>query len=494
MAVSNPIVDRIRIIPRPNDFLDRNVGSSGEVFYSKESNTLRVYGGDARGGYEIVTENNLKRNVANQEIATVKYSVVVNNPGAGNVYVIDDVDAPTLNFVVGYTYVFDQSDSSNEFYPNEVGTTANPHPINFSSDDEEGSNGAGTSYNSGVIYILDGEEVTQDEYNSNSKFTRAIQRSVQITITNSTPTTLYYYCANNTGMGGSIAVGMPGSGSTPSTPGGASVDVSDAAPSEPEQGNIWFNSQTGQLFVYITDADSSQWVQPSVPTTSAFNAVTVEDSSELQASTNTTLNFAGGAGISVSSNTDTNTVTIAVDGQLGVDLTAFSVGPDAAASGSGALGYNNTTGVFTYTPPDLTSYLTTISGLNISLLNNDSNYLTSYTETQTLDDVTTLGATTTNDISVGNISAVDITASGDITATGSVTSGGVGTPTISSASDIILDAADAVRVTSGVFRLPSFTTAERDALTPVNGDMIFNSTTGVPQIYASGAGGWNNAI
>lgn len=48
-----PIVDRIRIIPRPSDFLDRNVGSSGEVFYSKDTNSLRVYSGKNQGGFEI---------------------------------------------------------------------------------------------------------------------------------------------------------------------------------------------------------------------------------------------------------------------------------------------------------------------------------------------------------------------------------------------------------------------------------------------------------
>jgi len=43
MADQAPIVDRIRIIPRPDDFLDRNVGSSGEVFFDKQANTLRLY-------------------------------------------------------------------------------------------------------------------------------------------------------------------------------------------------------------------------------------------------------------------------------------------------------------------------------------------------------------------------------------------------------------------------------------------------------------------
>jgi len=49
----SPIVDRIRIIPRPNDFLDRNVGASGEIFFNAATNSLRVYTGKNQGGFEI---------------------------------------------------------------------------------------------------------------------------------------------------------------------------------------------------------------------------------------------------------------------------------------------------------------------------------------------------------------------------------------------------------------------------------------------------------
>ena len=47
------IVDRIRIIPRPNDFLDRNVGSSGQVYFNRDTGSLRVYNGTIAGGFEI---------------------------------------------------------------------------------------------------------------------------------------------------------------------------------------------------------------------------------------------------------------------------------------------------------------------------------------------------------------------------------------------------------------------------------------------------------
>ena len=41
-----------------------------------------------------------------------------------------------------------------------------------------------------------------------------------------------------------------------------------------------------------------------------------------------------------------------------IELTDLSVGDSALASGSGAISYDNETGVFTYTPPDLSEYLT----------------------------------------------------------------------------------------------------------------------------------------
>ena len=105
-----PVFDRVRLVPRPNDFLNRNVGSSGEIFYEKETKTLRVYNGLERGGFEIVSQDRLRVNAANAEVATVKYNVTVGTSGAGNKYIFngDGILQPELQFVVGYTYLFDQ--------------------------------------------------------------------------------------------------------------------------------------------------------------------------------------------------------------------------------------------------------------------------------------------------------------------------------------------------------------------------------------------------
>ena len=49
-----------------------------------------------------------------------------------------------------------------------------------------------------------------------------------------------------------------------------------------------------------------------------------------------------------------------------LQLTALSVGAAATASGNGAIAYDNTTGVFTYTPPDLSSYITGVAWNDIT--------------------------------------------------------------------------------------------------------------------------------
>ena len=47
--------------------------------------------------------------------------------------------------------------------------------------------------------------------------------------------------------------------------GGASVTTDDTAPSSPSDGDLWWDSDGGKMYVYYQDADSSQWVSVSVP-------------------------------------------------------------------------------------------------------------------------------------------------------------------------------------------------------------------------------------
>lgn len=86
----------------------------------------------------------------------------------------------------------------------------------------------------------------------------------------------------------------------------------------------------------------------------------------------------------------------------------------------------------------------------------------------------------------------DLTVENNLTVTNAISadtfeSTTTGTPVIESASNLEIDAGDTVILTNGPIRMAVFTTTERDALTAVNGDMVYNSTTNKFQGYANGA-------
>ena len=258
-----PVSAAIRIIPREVDFLDRNVGSRGEIFFDKDSNSLRLYDGDKKGGDIVLTPFNLSQNITNSGVATVTYNVTVgvdpHGIESGNKYFLNGVYKPAINMVIGYTYIFNQNDQTNVYYPNAQGGAVNQHPLNFSSDNANGELGGGTNYTTKVIYMLDNKVVNKTAYWE--RFSISTERSVQITITNDTPVTLYYWCQQHTGMGNTITIAEPGTGAS----GGASLEVSDEAPADPSNGDIWYNSTNAKLYVYVEDEDSFQWVQPVTP-------------------------------------------------------------------------------------------------------------------------------------------------------------------------------------------------------------------------------------
>ena len=102
------------------------------------------------------------------------YTVTVANPGAGNRYYIDSSLQATVNLSEGSTYRFDQSDSSNSGHPLRFSTTSN------------GTHASGSEYTTGVT--------TNGTPGSSGAYT-------QITVASGAPT-LYYYCTNHSGMGG----------------------------------------------------------------------------------------------------------------------------------------------------------------------------------------------------------------------------------------------------------------------------------------------------
>lgn len=225
--------------------------------------------------------------------------------------------------------------------------------------------------------------------------------------------------------------------------------------------------------------------------------------------------------------------TTAVTVVSGISLTDLSVATPASASGSGNVSYDNTTGVFTFVPPDFTTINfsdlanrpTTIAGYGITdSFSGDYASLTNkptipadvsdLTDTEgtipltltdlgiveglpgqvlttdgagsfTFEDTSGAGATynqslnTSDEVEFLKVSATDFVKSD------------TGPYVISSASYTQIDAQDGVRVTGlGAFRLPNLTTAERDVVIAANGDMIYNTTDNKLQAYQNGV--WIN--
>lgn len=109
-------------------------------------------------------------------VAITVYTVTVSSDGYGNKYYIAGLSgaAPTLTLNEGSTYRFDQSDSSNSGHPFRFSTTSN------------GTHAGGSEYTTGVTHS--GTPGSSGAY-------------TQITVAVGAPT-LYYYCTNHSGMGG----------------------------------------------------------------------------------------------------------------------------------------------------------------------------------------------------------------------------------------------------------------------------------------------------
>jgi hypothetical protein len=114
--------------------------------------------------------NDVNTRLGSSLTTTTTYEVTA----SGGKFYIDGIQNPTLTFVKGNTYIFDQSDSSN-------GT----HPLRFS------TAGGGSQYTAGVT--ING---TQGQAGSNTT----------IVVASNAPSTLEYYCTNHANMGNSITV------------------------------------------------------------------------------------------------------------------------------------------------------------------------------------------------------------------------------------------------------------------------------------------------
>ena len=131
--------------------------------------------------------------------------------------------------------------------------------------------------------------------------------------------------------------------------------------------------------------------------TSTLSAQTVSSTTEFIVSNSGTEGVAAASAIGLQHFDNTTSAFI--------DLGDLSVGTDGTASGGGGLDYNSATGVFTYTPPDLSSYITTDRFASAF----------SYTGGTTSGPTGTLTITGGNNVSFGAIPSASVSTSGVVT-------------------------------------------------------------------------------
>jgi hypothetical protein len=297
--------------------------------------------------------------------------------------------------------------------------------------------------------------------------------------------------------------------------GNTTVSVGSSVPVSPSSGNLWLNTNTGSLYVYINDGTSSQWIQPSVPfpnlteyatqqyvTSSVVQAIAAippfefftaaDDSTQRLINNGNTVKFIGAGGVTTSSNADG---TITITGSQPIPTPPFEFFTAADDSTQRLITNGNTVkfigagGVTTSSNAD--GYITITGGGSTG---NVTFVATTIDSSDSSAIIFTPAVIFNSDITVQNELFVDnnINVTGNLTTSnlivsGEISSQGSGVPEIVSDNEILLEAGTRVEIVSSPIKLASFSSAARDLLTASNGDMIYNTTTNKFQGRASGA-------
>ena len=306
--------------------------------------------------------------------------------------------------------------------------------------------------------------------------------------------------------------------------GNTTVSVGSSVPVSPSSGNLWLNTNTGSLYVYINDGTSSQWIQPSVPfpnlteyatqqyvTSTVVQAIAAipplppfefftaaDDSTQRLINNGNTVKFVGAGGVTTSSDADG---TITITGSQPIPTPPFEFFTAADDSTQRLISNGNTVkfigagGVTTSSNADGDITITgggstgNITFVTTTIDSSDSSAIIFTPAVIFNSDITVQ-----NELFVDNNIAVtkNVTVSGNLTTSnlivsGEISSQGSGVPEIVSDNEILLEAGTRVEIVSSPIKLASFSSAARDLLTASNGDMIYNTTTNKFQGRASGA-------
>ena len=208
----------------------------------------------------------------------------------------EDIKAPTITVTVsGGNFLIDGTANQtinlapSVRYVFDVTAVGNSHPFRFATQ----ADGANSSqYTTGITVYEDSSNV---------------QQHIEVELEQDAPSTLYYYCTAHSGMGGTVYVG---------------------------------NSDT----TYSNATTSAAGLMSAADKTKLDG---VETSADVTDTTNVVAALTAGTNITIASD---GTISSTASGGSGIALTDLSVTQNSA-SGSGTLTYDNTSGVFSYTPP-----------------------------------------------------------------------------------------------------------------------------------------------
>jgi plastocyanin len=364
---SAPIVDRIRIIPRPDDFLNRNVGSSGEVFFNKQSSSIRVYSGKDVGGFEIARAdlNNVtgasllsKLTITNDDVSWIAYAELVDLPsaadnhgmfahvhGTGKAYYAHAgawIQLANQADITSIADISELTDTTNLLFDGAYSSLTSPPTIPALLTDLGITDGATTQ-----ILTTDGA--------GNFTFEDAPE----------TGTTQNLFATITSDDGSATANTVT---DTLNVLGGTNIATTIATDTD----NLTINMSAFSID-FLSDVDTTS-------SSPATGNVLKWDGAKWAPGVDATT---GGGG------TDADTLD-GFDGSYYLDwanvankpsiltLASLSVGVEPTAAGDGAISYDNTSGEFRYTPPDLSTYLTSVPAQTFASLTSKPTTLSGY--------------------------------------------------------------------------------------------------------------------
>ena len=465
-------VRSIRLQKRSSQSLDTLSGAAGEIFFDADRGTLRLYTANQADNIILADRAWVTANTFNGD-----YASLTNVPPSAVTDVSQLNDANAL--------FFDRDYNSLDNLPNlddlvtDISTIGVIGDVNISGTPESGQ----LLVWDGSIWVnqtVSGFADTNTTYDVTASATAA---GAEIILTDDQAVTTTVELVSGAGIG--LAITDTNEITISSSIALSLNDLSNTSIT---------NVQDAQTLVY----SSGQWIN-----TSASSGVGLDDFSV------TVEGESGGGNLTYSSGAFTYTPP---DLNSFATLSGFSVTTDSSQSG-GSLSYDDSNGTFTFRPANLSGYsqLTDLSvttdgtpaGGGSLTYNNSSGEFTCVPADvgsgggggNVVDDTNPqlggdLSLNNYNITGTGNINTTgNATFSGGTVSADTFTSSGSGAPVLTSASTITLTAPDGLIVTGGAtggaFRLPSFTTTQRNALTAVNGDMIYNTTDNKFQGYAN---------